>query len=122
MFNGEKREPIKVILLSIVTCGIYGIWWMHTIGKEINAALGNEEVNPMLPIFALICAPISFYYIYTIDKALEKLAPTRGVSYKSNFMLWIITMLLGVGTLIFEFQAQDTLNTIWDASQNGMNG
>jgi len=122
MFIGEKRAPITVILLSLISCGIYGIWWMYTIGKEINAALGAEEVNPMLAIFAIICPPIIFYYIYTIDKGLEKLAPARGVAYSSNFMLWIVTMLLGVGTLIFEFQAQDTLNTIWDASQNGQNG
>ena len=115
MFKGEKRDPLMLILLSIVTCGIYCIYWHYTVGNEINSALGKEAVNPVLAIISFCCFPVLFYYVYTVDKALEELTAERGIKYTSNFVLWVITMLFGIGTLVEMFQVQTTLNEVWEA-------
>ena len=118
MYTGTKRSPVNVILLSIVTCGIYGIWWLYNAGKEINQALGREAVNPIFAVVSIICFPILFYYVYTLDQDLTELSGQRGVPYSSNFVLWVITMLFGIGTLIVMIQTQTTLNSIWEKSAN----
>ena len=117
MYKGMKRSAINVILLSIVTCGIYGIYWMYTVGKEINEALNREAVNPVLALLSLICYPVIFYYVYTLDKALGELSEQRGTTYNSNFVIWVITMLFGLGMFVVEFQTQETLNAIWDKAE-----
>lgn len=118
MYIGLKRNPVTIILLSIITCGIYSIYWHYKVGDEIRTALGNpDSVNPVLAILSIFCFPIMFYYIYTIDKALLELAPQRGRSYSSNFVLWVILYLLGVGLLVEMFMVQDKLNDIWDTSR-----
>ncbi|MCL2072056.1 MAG: DUF4234 domain-containing protein [Oscillospiraceae bacterium] len=114
---GTNRSPVTVIILSIVTCGIYSIYWHYVVGKEVNAALGKEAVNPMLVLVSLICAPVLFYFIYTLDKAMIELAEEKGKHYSSNFALWIVCALLaGVGIYIEMMQVQSTLNDIWDAA------
>lgn len=60
MYTGTKRSPVNVILLSIVTCGIYGIWWLYNAGKEINQALGREAVNPIFAVVSLFVSQFSF--------------------------------------------------------------
>ena len=116
MIRGEHRGVVSVILLGIITCGLYTIWWQYTIGKEINTALGEEAVSPILAVVAILCFPLMYYYVYTIDQALVKLGRKCGVRYESNFVLWIITMLLGIGYIIQIVQAQSYLNEVW-ASQ-----
>lgn len=48
MYKFTQRSPITIILLSIVTCGIYFIYWLYVTSKEINDALGREEINTVL--------------------------------------------------------------------------
>lgn len=118
-YVGTNRSPVTVILLSLVTCGIYGLWWMYTIGNEINTALGKDAVNPIFGVLAIIpCVGtiIMLYYIYTVDQALQELCPSRGVPYSSNAVLWIIVSIF-ISYFVFEAMAQSTLNQVWDASQ-----
>ena len=116
MVKGAVRNPVSVILLTFITCGIYGIWWMYTVGKEINAALGREAVNPVLAIVSIICFPLMFYYMYLLDNALVELGTATAKPYNSNFMLWVITSLLGFGILIVIVQAQGFLNGVWESN------
>ena len=39
MPKGETRNPVTIILLTLGTCGLYGIYWFYLVSKEINAAL-----------------------------------------------------------------------------------
>lgn len=34
----EKREIALAIILSIITCGIYGIYWSYRMGQRLNEA------------------------------------------------------------------------------------
>jgi len=115
--DGTKREPIVVILLSFVTCGIYSLYWHYKAGDEIRTALGKPDaINPVLVFAGIICFPFMFYYVYTIDKGLAELAQKRGVAYSSNFVLWLLLCLIGVGFFVEMFMVQDKLNDIWDTS------
>jgi len=116
MVKGVVRNPINVILLTLVTCGIYGIYWMYMVGKEVNAALGREAINPVLAIVSIICFPVLFYYIYLLDNALVELGTATSKPYTSNFLLWVITSLLGVGILIVIIQGQGYLNSVWETT------
>ncbi|MDR2547625.1 MAG: DUF4234 domain-containing protein [Lachnospiraceae bacterium] len=114
MYTGLTRNPVMVIVLSFITCGIYSFYWHYKAGDEIRMALGRPDaINPMLVIFSIICFPLMFYYIYTVDKALVELAAARGKPYTSNFVLWIVLCVLGIGLFVEMFMVQDTLNDIW---------
>ncbi|MDR3313350.1 MAG: DUF4234 domain-containing protein [Oscillospiraceae bacterium] len=115
MFVGQKQDPVKLVLLSIVTCGIYYLYWLYKVGEEVNQALGKEAVKTSLVWISIICAPISLYYLYTLDLALGELAQQRGLQWTSNFLIWVLlSVFAGIGSFIAMFQVQTFLNQVWD--------
>ena len=50
----EKRSPGIVILLSIVTCGIYAWYWVYCVSKETKDFLGDDSINPGLEVLLSI--------------------------------------------------------------------
>src|SRR5258708_1559940 len=63
---GQRRDPILVLVLSLVTCGIYALWWAYTAMTEVKNALGREELNPTLDIVLTIvtCGLYGIYLLY----------------------------------------------------------
>jgi hypothetical protein len=107
MPKGVERNPITVIILSIVTCGIYSIYWLYMVTKEINAALGEERINfVMYFLLGILCFPLIFVGMYKIDEALV-------LQGRSNFVLWIILSFVGVGFFIMIYQVQESMNELW---------
>ena len=111
MYNFTQRSPITVILLSIVTCGIYFIYWVYVTSKEVNEALGREEINTALVILGCFCFPVMIYVMYKFGNAAQELAGRMGRQAQSSFILWIIlAIFFGVGIYIMEYQVQTDLN------------
>lgn len=96
------------IILSIVTCGIYGIYWMLKLNDEINLLCGdtNAASGALVVIFSLItCGIYGFYWMYKMG---EKCDFIKGVQGSSG----ILYLLLGIfGLSIVDFcLIQDTIN------------
>ena len=114
-YVGKRNEPVAVILLSIVTCGIYGIYWLYVVGQDINKVLGREAINPLFLFLGILFSPLILYSLYLIDKALEEVGTLREMPYKPNFILWLIlTLVCGVGVIVAYYQISSYLNTVWD--------
>ena len=120
MHIGKTRSPVTVILLSIVTCGIYTLFWYYTIMDDLNKSLNRQVVNPVaMLLLSMFCCPLLIYYIlYKVDKGLGELGQTEGTAYKENFTMWIIlTVLCGIGGLVAMAQITDGYNALWAKRQ-----
>jgi len=119
MYIGKTRSGVTVILLSIVTCGIYAYFWYYTILNDINRALNRQEINPALFWVGIFCCPLILWYIlYKVDKGLGELAHTEGTAYKENFTMWLLlTIFCGIGSLMAMVQITDGFNSIWARRQ-----
>lgn len=55
----KQRNIVVCILLSLVTCGIYGIYWMIVLNDETNALSGRQGTSGGLVfLFSLITCGI----------------------------------------------------------------
>jgi len=114
MFKGETRNPLLVLVLSIVTCGIYQIVWLFMVSEEINRAAGFKKIDPVIYfLLGLLCFPLIFVGWYKIDEALFELNTQAGLPANKNFVAWLLLCLLGVGGLFMIYQVQDQLNSLW---------
>lgn len=113
--KGETRNVWTVILLTLVTCGIYGIIWVYNTAKEINGYLGEEKINPVLALI-LCFVPFGILYVfYVYNDALKEMNAKAGLPQSDNFVLWIILYFVaGISMYIFEYQVQTELNQIWE--------
>ena len=98
----QKRNIVAVYLLSIITLGIYGIYWEVKTKDEINS-LGGD-----IPTAWLIIVPIaSIYWLYKYADSFS-----NKVKKDKNGILWFIVFWLIA--IIMPAIVQSELNKIAD--------
>ena len=79
---GKERSIVLCIIFTIITCGIYGIYWMIVLNDDMLDALEEEGTSGgMVFLFSLItCGIYGLYWIYQMGKRVDRLndrAPYR---------------------------------------------
>ena len=87
------RNVVVCILLSIITCGIYGIYWMYNLNQYACYAAPQEwNTDGLLVILfsILTCGIYGIYWNYKMGKAYARI---NGGS--DNSLLFILLSLFG---------------------------
>lgn len=75
-----NRNVGLCILFSILTCGLYGLYWIYKITEELNFFSEDQSISPGLTILLSIitCGLFTIYWSYKMGKqifiAQEKLS------------------------------------------------
>lgn len=86
-----KVDPIMVLLFSILTCGLYLIYWNIKVSEVFNAVAGREVISQPIAIFAGCCMPVNIYFYYLAGKeALPKVYEKTGELQKDQSTLLIV--------------------------------
>lgn len=107
--NIPKRNIALCVVLSIVTCGIYGIYWMIMINDEINEASEDHNALSGGLVFLLsivTCGIYSIYWSYKMGQKVDKIDET---SNGNSDILYLVLSILGLSIINFCF-IQDALN------------
>ena len=104
------RSLIMYILLTIVTCGIYGYIFIHKLAQDTNEMCYEDgEQTPGLGMYILLsiltCGFYSYYWLYKIQNRLQASGPRYGVPIAENgttVLLWLVfgSLLCGIGSFI----------------------
>ncbi|NLL05544.1 MAG: DUF4234 domain-containing protein, partial [Clostridiaceae bacterium] len=54
-YNNEDANPGMELVLSLVTCGIYFIYWNYKMGKRIANARSSSQDDSVLFLILSIC-------------------------------------------------------------------
>jgi hypothetical protein len=63
-----KVDPVLVLILSFITCGLYLIYWNLKISEVLNAVAEREVISSPIAIFAGCCFPVNIYFFYLAGK------------------------------------------------------
>jgi hypothetical protein len=86
-----KNDPIVVLLLGIVTCGLYLIYWNMKTAEVLNAVNEREVISSPVAIFAGLCFPVNMYYYHLVGKeGLPKVYERNGERPKDDSVLLLI--------------------------------
>ncbi|HEU4495568.1 MAG TPA: DUF4234 domain-containing protein [Flavobacterium sp.] len=86
-----KMDPIVVLLLGIVTCGLYLIYWNVKVAEVINAVAEREVISQPIAIFSGCCMPVNLYFYYLAGKeGLPKIYERTGEPQKDQSALLLI--------------------------------
>lgn len=114
-FRGEVRSPGMVILLSIITCGIYSLIWIYSVSKEMNNVLGYEATKPQYTFYGLLCGIFTLILWSQVDDALVEIDRRRGIISSKKFLTWLLlTIFLGVGGFVMMYDVQSRLNALYE--------
>ena len=104
-FNGgfaptlTKRDIIVAVILSIVTCGIYSIYWFIVMTDDANK-VSNDTTTSGVMAFVLTlvtCGIYGFYWYYKMGKKLYQAGQMYGKDIADNSIIYILLGVLGFG-------------------------
>ena len=109
---GEIRAPLTVSLLTLVTCGIYGIYWYYKNFDEMKNYSGEGVGGVVGLLLALFCGIIAVFLLPAeVGNLYAKEGKDKPVSAMTAF--WNLIPLLGF--FIFVFKVQGALNDFWSS-------
>ncbi len=86
-----RVDPIIVLLLGIVTCGLYSIYWNIKAAEVLNAVSGKEIISLPIAVFAGCCYPVNVYFFYIAGKdALPNVYKRTNSPMKDDAVLLLI--------------------------------
>lgn len=104
------RSLILYIVLSVLTCGIYGYYFLYKMALDVNVACeGDGETTPgLLPfiIFSfLTCGIYSFVWEYKLGDRLKNNAGRYGIMFAESggtILMWDLfgVLLCGIGPFV----------------------
>lgn len=106
----DDRGLLSYILLTIITCGIYGYYFIYKMAHDVNVACeGDGENTSGLVAFILLsfitCGIYAWYWYYKLGNRLSANAYRYGLSFQENgttVLLWNIfgALICGIGPFV----------------------
>jgi hypothetical protein len=113
--KGEVRNPMTVWILSIVTCGMYALYWFYLIGNELKNYLGKEDLNPTTDlIITFVCSAYGLYLPIKYGKLIHEAQQRAGMANAEDKGMKFLLMnfvCLGLGYKMM----QEELNKVWES-------
>ena len=114
----KERNIAVCVILTIVTCGIYGIVWFVLMTDDMRYASGDQTLSGgMAFLLTLItCGIYGIYWAYKMGKASAMAKANRGMPADDNAVLYLVLQLLGFGIINYCL-IQNDLNKMSNAPQ-----
>jgi hypothetical protein len=120
----KQRNFIVMLLLTLITCGIYGIVFWYSYSEDMNKVCngdGKETKNYIIVILLSIvtCGIYSYIWYYGVGNRLQENAPRYGLRFSENgstVLLWMLLgyLLCGLGTFYGLYILVKNMNAIAD--------
>lgn len=110
----EERNIAVAVILTLITCGIYGIYWFIVLTDEAKEAAGDTELSSggLAFVFTLLtCGIYGIYWAYRMGQIMHKAGEKNKLSIADNSVLYLVLQLLGFGIIDYCL-IQNDLNTI----------
>lgn len=112
--KGDTRPIATAIILTIVTCGIYGLFWLYWISRDLRNYLGRTDVSPGTELLlCILCFPYAIYWVYKSTKLVQEAQKKVGIETTEDKT--VLNIILAVFGLVIVSMAiiQDDLNAVW---------
>ncbi|MBN2851501.1 MAG: DUF4234 domain-containing protein [Clostridia bacterium] len=116
-YIGERRPLGICLFFSIVSVGLFNIYWAYTVTYEISAVLDDNRLNPIIEAIGSILTFGIYlvYWAYKYEKYIVQISKEQGVPCKDYGLLLAVLsvfLLFPVSMMIMQKQ----LNNIWESA------
>lgn len=109
----EQRNIALCIVLSIVTCGIYGIYWFICLSNDANTASGTFGTSggTAFVLTLITCGIYGLYWAYKQGEKIDSAKNSRGIPTGNSGILYLVLSIFGLGIVAYALM-QDELNKL----------
>lgn len=109
----KQRNIVTCIILSIVTCGIYGIYWFVQLNNDtntLNEAPGTSGITAILLIL-ITCNIYGLYWNYKQGEKIDAIKAKRGMAGGNSSIIYLVLSLCGLSIVAWALM-QNELNQL----------
>ena len=106
----EYRDIAIAIILSIVTCGIYGIFWIISLTNDANkvADRPTDTSGGMVILLTIItCGIYGIYWNYKMGQKIYEAGQRYNKSIIDNSVLYLVLSLFGLAIVNYALMQSD---------------
>lgn len=106
----EYRDIAIAIILSIVTCGIYGIFWIISLTNDANkvADRPTDTSGGMVILLTIItCGIYGIYWNYKMGQKIYEAGQRYNKSISDNSVLYLVLSLFGLQIVNYALMQSD---------------
>jgi hypothetical protein len=93
-----KRSLLVTIILSIITFGIYWLFWIHKVAADMNTICAGDgkKTRGLIAYLVFGCITLGIYnliWLFMLGDRLQDAAPRYGLAFKEgggSLLLWTI--------------------------------
>ena len=109
---GKKRNPVVVLLLSIITFGIYFLVWYYKSNEELKTVSG-EDYASLLWTLLFILPLIGLISVWKFAKHIETVEKKKGMAQPRGAIVTFLMMAIPLVNIIGLVLTQAEINKIW---------
>lgn len=111
----KNRNIALCIILSLVTCGIYGLYWFVCLTDDTNTISGEQGTSGVVALVLTIitCGIYGLYWAYKCGEKIDAAHQRRGESSSNGGVLYLILFIFG-GIIAYAL-VQNEVNKFADA-------
>lgn len=109
----QKRSIAVCIILSIVTCGIYGFYWMACLNNDANTASNTFGTSGGMVVLLTIvtCGLYGIYWAFKQGEKIDAAKSSRGAASGNSGILYLILSIFGLAIVAWALM-QNELNNM----------
>lgn len=94
----KNRSVAMVIILSLITCGIYSLYWMYAITEELSYLTGDRSFSGgKVVVFTIITFGIySYFWYFNVGKRIAEAQRKQQKSVKDDGVIYLILAIVGL--------------------------
>jgi uncharacterized membrane protein YhaH (DUF805 family) len=109
---GKRRSAGLVILLTIVTCGVWAVVWAYQNGDELQRFSGKGAGGIVHLVVTILLSPVTMFLLAgEVEQRYRD--DGREPPITTIWGLWFLLPL--IGNLIWYLRIQDAINNYWTA-------
>lgn len=112
--NIKKRDIAVAIILSIVTCGIYGLVWFFNLVTDLNTAAGDtDDQTPgvILLLSIITCGIYGWIWLYKAGEKVDRIKQSNGEAPSNSALIYLILAIVGLAIVDYAL-IQSELNKV----------
>ena len=129
MEDPRRREVAMAVILTIITCGIYGLYWLAEMHDDLERESGQYSGTSGTMVVVLSIITCGIYELYWLYKAGEKCSAIKyadradpNAPYQSDEgVLYLVLGIFGLSIVSYAL-IQSTLNDHYYMQDNGPMG
>ena len=111
----KQRNIAVCIILSIVTCGIYGLYWFVCLTDDVNTAAEEQGTTGAVALLLSIvtCGIYGLYWAYKMGEKVDLIKSRNGMQTSNSGIMYLILNFIGLSIVTWAL-LQNELNQVAD--------